>query len=262
MVEFMGVWSEPCVAMADIFSGLATEFAGQFIFAKVDVDEQPALREQYKIENIPSMLVFNNGEIVRREVGQLNEQEARSLLRDFAIFNQTDQIREQAREKHIAGNTQEAILLLTDAIKQDPSNTRIAMDMVQIFIDIGQIVDAQGLFDRLPAKDQQSEMGKLLKGQLWFHELKTKTAGTEELTQRVAITKDDFDARFDLSICLVAEHQYQAALEQLFYVIERDINYRDGAAKEMIATLTNMLRASEPALAEDFRRKLSNLLAS
>ena len=40
LVEFMGVWSEPCIVMADVLADLAKEFAGQFVFAKVDIDEQ------------------------------------------------------------------------------------------------------------------------------------------------------------------------------------------------------------------------------
>ena len=40
LVEFMGIWSEPCVVMADVLADLAKEFAGQFVFAKVDIDEQ------------------------------------------------------------------------------------------------------------------------------------------------------------------------------------------------------------------------------
>lgn len=262
LVEFMGIWSEPCVVMADVFSQLATEFTGQFIFAKVDIDEQPGLREQFQVEDIPGLLVFKDSEVVRREMGQLDEHEARSLLRDLGIFNQTDLMREEARSKHIIGETQQAILILTEAIKHDPSNTRIAMDMVQIFLDIGQFEDATRLFERLPEKDKQSEMGKLLKGQLWFHELAAKTPGTEKLHHRLEINQDDYDARFDLSICMVAQRQYQAAFGQLFYIIERDKDYKEGAAREMIATLTTMLSANEPGLAEDYRRKLSNLLSS
>ena len=54
VVEFMGVWSEPCFAVAEIFSALAKEFPAQFIFAKVDIDESPELRKEYQIENVPT----------------------------------------------------------------------------------------------------------------------------------------------------------------------------------------------------------------
>ena len=66
--------------MADMLAGLAKEFAEQFIFAKVDIDENPGLREQYKIENIPTLVVFHDGEAVHTEVGQLQEVEARLVL--------------------------------------------------------------------------------------------------------------------------------------------------------------------------------------
>ena len=42
---FMAAWSEPCFVLTEFFSKLAKEFAGQFIFAKVDIDEQQALRD-------------------------------------------------------------------------------------------------------------------------------------------------------------------------------------------------------------------------
>jgi putative thioredoxin len=111
LVEFMGVWSEPCVVMADILGDLAKEFAGQFVFAKVDIDEQPGLRDQYNIENVPTLVVFRDGEV-----------------RGLGVFRESDEMRARAREKHMAGDTPGAIVLLTEAIRKDPGNTRVAMD--------------------------------------------------------------------------------------------------------------------------------------
>jgi putative thioredoxin len=261
LVEFMGVWSGPCVMMADQLAALAKEFAGQFIFAKVDVDEQPELRAQYKVENIPTLLVFKDGEVVRTEVGELQETELRALLKDFGIFSESDILREQAREKHLSGDTQGAILLLTQAIQSDPQNTRVAMDMVQILLDIGELEQARGLFDRLPAKDRESEMGKGLNGQLLFKDLATKTEGVEALSQRIDQDAQDHDARFDLAICEVAGHDYKRAMDHLLFILEQAPDYKDGAAREMIATLINMLMSGSPELAMEYRRKLGNLLA-
>ena len=85
IVEFMAVWSEPCIVVETIFSNLAKEFAEQFIFAKVDIDEQPELRKQYKIENIPTVIVIKNGEVARVDMGQINEDEARAILKETGI---------------------------------------------------------------------------------------------------------------------------------------------------------------------------------
>lgn len=261
LVEFMGMWSEPCVVMADKLAGLAVEFAGQFVFAKVDVDEQQALAKQYSVENIPTLLVFKNGEVVRTEVGQHAEDEFRALLKDFSIFHESDELREQARRQHLSGDTPAAILLLTDAIKKDPGNIRVVLDMVQIFIDMAELEQARHLFNQLPEKHQQSDMGKALSGQLLFLDLANKTQGLEQLSQTILIDPDNSDVRFDLSICQVARHDYHAALENLLHIQNNDQAYKEGAAREMMVTIINMLLPSQPELAQEYRRRLSNILA-
>ena len=261
IVEFMGVWSEPCFIVEEIYSKLAVEFAGRFIFAKVDIDEQPALSEQYGIENVPAILVFHQGELARVEIGQMTEHEARVLLRDFGIFNENDALREQAREKHLAGDTSAAIMLLTQAIRSNPADTHVAMDMVQIFIDIGNIADATSLFNRLPDRAKESDTGKSLIGQLTFIDLASKTEGIEALEKRLAENVEDHDARFDLSVCLIAIHDYQLAMDQLLELIKAAPEYKDGAAREMMIGVTRTLSETQPELAQEYKRKLGNLMA-
>lgn len=200
IVEFMAVWSGPCASVDDLFTGFAKEFPEQFIFAKVDIDEQPDLCKEYKVENVPTILVFKDGKLVRTEVGELKEPEARNLLKDFGVFHVSDQMREQAREKHLAGDTPSAINQLAEAIKADPSNTRVAMDMVQIFLDIGELEQANNLFSQLPQSIDKTEMGKALNGRLTFAKLAANVDDINLLQSRVAAKPDDYDARFDLSI--------------------------------------------------------------
>lgn len=261
VVEFMGVWSGPCTAMAENIAELATEFSGQFVFAKVDIDEQPELMKEYAVENVPTIKVFKDGEVVRTEEGLLKDEELRELLKSLGIFSHADELREQARQKHIAGDTMEAINLLTTAIKQDPKNTRVAMDMVQIFLDVNELEQAKGLFNRLPETARVSDMGKSLMGQLTFKDLASKTAGKEELQAKVAENADDYDALFDLAICFVAEHEHDQAMENLFIIFKKNPDYKEGAAKEMIVSLTNMLSVNEPELAQEFRRRMGSAIS-
>lgn len=260
LVEFMGMWSGPCVMMADTLTALAQEFAGRFVFARVDIEEQPELSKLYKVENMPSLLVFQNGELSFSEQGQLTEDELRLLLRGLGVFNQADALREEARSKHMAGDTDEAIVLLAKAIQQEPGNTRVAMDMVQIFIDVGELAQAQALFNKLPDSDKDSDMGKSLLGQLTFADLAAKTVGIKALNERLTKAANDYDARFDLSVCLVAGHNYDGAMEQLFSLLKMKPDYEDGAAREMIVTIINMLSPNNPEQAKAYRKRLSSLL--
>lgn len=261
LVEFMAVWSEPCTMMADALHDLAEEFAGLFIFAKVDVDEQQALRTRFEVGNVPTLAVFRNGEVAFSQQGQMDEGELRVLLHGLGVFRESDALREQARTKHTEGDTSGAIMLLTEAIQKDPRNTRVAMDMVQIFIDVGELEQAKGLLNKLPDRDRQSGMGRSLMGQLTFAELAAQTDGVDALAERLAANADDHDARFDLAVCLVRRHDYDGAMEHLFSLLEQAPDYKEGAAREMIITITNMLTPNDPEQAQTYRRRLANLLS-
>ena len=113
VVEFMGVWSEHCIKLEDSLVNLAREFAGQFIFAKVDIQEQQELRKEYGIENLPTLKVFKDGAVVRTEEGLLSDGELAAMMKSYGIFRESDEMREQARQRHMAGDTVGAITLLT-----------------------------------------------------------------------------------------------------------------------------------------------------
>jgi len=260
LVEFMGIWSEPCTHMAEDLAKLAAEFAGQFAFVKVDSDEQQELMQEYDIKNLPTLKMFKDGEVILTNEGQLSSAELRDLLKAQGIYRQSDELRKQAREKHIAGDMIGAITLLTQAIQQDPGNTRVAMDMVQIFLDVNEIEQATSLFNKLPDRDKQSETGKMLIGQLTIKKLAAKTEGLDALMARIESNPDDYDACFDLSLCFVAEHNYSQAMHYLFKIFDKEPEYKEGAAKEMIINLTNILMPNEPEMAKEFRRRLGNVM--
>ena len=260
-VLFMNAWSEPCNQSADMFSALAIEFAEQFIFAKVDVDENKELVEQYKIENVPTLKVFIDGKEAVSEEGRLSADEARALLKSFDIVNESDEMRLLARQHHIQGDTPQAIMLLSQAMQKDPSNTKTAMDMVQIFIDIGEIEQANGLFNQLPDAVKNSETGLSLTGQLWIIDEASKTAGLQSLKESILANPDDFDARFDCAICEIAQHNTQQALDHLFYIQQNNADYKDGAAREMIITIINTIAPGDPASAQQYRAQLAGMLA-
>lgn len=70
----------------------------------------------------------------------------------------------------------------------------------------------------------------------------------------------DNDARFDLAVCFIAHHDYTNAVDHMFTLFEQAPDYKDGAAKEMIITIANMLAPNEPELAKTIRNRLGSKL--
>lgn len=262
ILEFLAVNSEPCISLEQTFTELAKDYAGQFIFAKVDIDEQPELAKQFDIQNVPTTFIMQNAEITEAIEGLIQPLEATTLLRGLGVFHPSDDMREHARLAYVKGDIAAAIQLLGDAAKLDPRNPRVALDMVQIMIDLDQLDQAKQIYNQLPDNAKQSVMGKALLGQFTFKDLASKTLGKIALEDSLVLNPNQPDVLFDLAICLVAEHAYAAALEQLVDLYQQNKHYKDGAAKELIVTITNMLDNSNPDLAKQFRKRFANLNAA
>jgi len=84
LVDFWAPWCGPCQVMAPVIEQLATEFAGRATVGKVNVDEQPALAQQYGIRSIPALLVFKHGHVVEQAVGITSKQVLEALLAEHA----------------------------------------------------------------------------------------------------------------------------------------------------------------------------------
>jgi len=83
VVDFWAPWCGPCKMMLPIIEELATEYEGKIRVGKVNVDENPDVCEQFGIMNIPTLLLFKNGELVDRHVGAARKADLAKLLDDL-----------------------------------------------------------------------------------------------------------------------------------------------------------------------------------
>ena len=69
LVDFSATWCQPCRAIAPLVDQLAGEFEGRVKVTAVDIDESPATASRFGVQGIPTMLVFQQGQLVDRSVG-------------------------------------------------------------------------------------------------------------------------------------------------------------------------------------------------
>ena len=69
MVDFWAAWCGPCRMVGPIIDEISDEYEGKAVVGKVDIDSNQQYAAQFGVRNIPTVLVFKNGELVDRKVG-------------------------------------------------------------------------------------------------------------------------------------------------------------------------------------------------
>ena len=87
VVDFWAEWCGPCKMIAPILSEIAGERAEQLTVAKLNVDENPDIAMRYNVMSIPTLLVFNNGEVAKRLVGAKGKGQLLQELDEFLAIS-------------------------------------------------------------------------------------------------------------------------------------------------------------------------------
>ncbi|WP_169566683.1 thioredoxin TrxA [Sneathiella limimaris] len=69
LVDFWAEWCGPCKAIAPALEELSNEMGGQVTIAKINIDQNPNTPTKYGVRNIPTMMLFKNGEVAATKVG-------------------------------------------------------------------------------------------------------------------------------------------------------------------------------------------------
>jgi thioredoxin 1 len=69
LVDFFATWCGPCKTMAPILEQVAAQHQGKLRIIKIDVDRNPAVAQQYRVQSIPTLVLFSKGQPVWRQAG-------------------------------------------------------------------------------------------------------------------------------------------------------------------------------------------------
>lgn len=83
LIDFWADWCGPCKRLAPIIEELAEEMQGDVAFGKLDVDSNKAKSSEYSVSSIPTMVIFNEGEVVDKMIGALPKEDIKGKLEQY-----------------------------------------------------------------------------------------------------------------------------------------------------------------------------------
>lgn len=84
LVDFYATWCGPCKAMAPIVDSLSADLEGEVRILKIDIDKNQAAAAHFRVQSVPTFMIFKNGEIVWRHSGAMDKL---ALLQQIKSFN-------------------------------------------------------------------------------------------------------------------------------------------------------------------------------
>ncbi|MBI1422929.1 MAG: thioredoxin [Gammaproteobacteria bacterium] len=257
LVDFWASWCGPCKQLMPVLTKLADEYQGGFKLAKVNIDEQQQLAQQFRVRSVPTVKVVKNGQVVDEFLGAQPESQIRALL-DKYVVRESDKLMAAALERYNngdAGARQDMIAI----VNSDPHNNNLRLLYVDVLMREKEYDDARTILQSLPPDiRQQPEIAGLL-GRLEF--LNTASDGPDEASLRARIEADpaDCEARYQLSSFYITQARYQDAMDQLLEIMKHDRKYGDDAGRKGILKVFDML-GGRGELVSRYRQKMAALL--
>jgi putative thioredoxin len=257
LVDFWAEWCGPCKVLGPVLERLAEEYAGAFIVAKVNVDENPSLAAAFRIQGIPAVKLFKDGDLASEFTGALPEPMVREFLSKF-LPSAADQQAEEAAALESAGKTAEAKALYQSILDSDPNHPKSLLGMGRLAMNAGDNDAALDYLEKVPVVfDERKEAERLIA------RLKLQSgAGDQDLQAlraKVAAESNNLEAKFTLAQALAGMENYGEALPLYLDIVKTDRTFQDDAARKAMLQIFEVLGSDDP-LTEQYRTELAKVL--
>ncbi len=264
VVDFWAPWCGPCKTLGPQLEAAVTAAKGKVAMAKVNVDENPGISGQLRIQSIPTVYAFWQGKPVDGFQGAISGSEVKAFVDKLAGLAGDGGLADaiQAAEDMLAeGAAADAAETFAAILEEEPDNAKAYGGLVRSHLAIGNLDQAEGLLSAAPEKIARSQEVETARAQLGLARQAVNAGPLDQLQAKVAADPADMQARFDLALAQHAAGQVEAAIDTLLDIMRRDRDWNEGAAKAQLLTIFEALKPNDPVVLKG-RRKLASILLS
>jgi putative thioredoxin len=264
IVDFWAPWCGPCKTLGPQLEEAVTAAKGAVKMAKVDVDRNQMIAGQLRVQSIPTVYAFWQGQPVDGFQGAVPASEVQAFVKRVAELggDTGDGLAEavEAAETMLAeGAIDDAAQTFAAILEEDPANIAAYAGLVRCHIAKGELEEAEAILNGAPAEIAKSAPLEAAHAQL---ELAKQAAGAGPVAELLAAVEADpanLQARFDLALALQAGNRMEEAVDALLEIFRRDREWNDSAAKQQLFMIFEALKPNDPVVLNG-RRKLSSMI--
>ena len=257
VVDFWADWCAPCEQLMPLLEKLADEYAGAFLLAKINADEQQGISQQLGVRSLPTVMVFKDGQPVDGFAGAQPETAVREMLQKHLPSPWDAKIAE-ATELLDQGDTSGALALLRAAWEESNKLLEITLAYAGALVEANRLDEAEEVLNEVRFVDREAAHEQLM-AQIELKREAGKSPEIEALESELASNESNHSVRVKLAVQLTTGAHYRDALEHLLVVLRADRDWNNGEAKRLYLDTIASIGKGDP-LAAEYQRKLFSIL--